>query len=202
VKCAIIDYGTGTIQSVHNAISTLGHSVYRSRSDDFDQADVVIFPGQGAFGPAMAALNAMGIRDSLKAYIQSGRPFIGICLGFQLLFDGSDESPGTQGLCVKQGHFKLFSGAGLSVPHMGWNALAAPETPSVLSAFEGHYFYFVHSFYLPVPDTPIPGMVMSNYGGHFIAAIATSTQLMVQFHPEKSGESGLQLLELFLKGVA
>ena len=197
MKCTILDYGTGNIQSVHQALAYLGHDVKRVTSPSFDQSDVVVFPGQGSFGPAIQALHRQNLLTPLQQYIQSKRPFIGICLGFQLLFNGSEESVGDAGIGAFDGHFKRFT-HDLSVPHMGWNQISTTEGASVLNSFQNEYFYFVHSYYLPLHSCPY-AFATTDYGHPFVSAMATPTQLITQFHPEKSGDAGLALLDSFFK---
>ncbi|MEK9727389.1 MAG: imidazole glycerol phosphate synthase subunit HisH [Candidatus Margulisiibacteriota bacterium] len=197
MKIILLDYGTGNLQSVKNAIEHLGFPVLRtSSSHDIHDADLVIFPGQGSFGPAMKKLEEMNCIEPLKSHIQSRQPFIGICLGFQLLFEHSEEAPNQLGLGTFEGHFKKFTNSQFPVPHMGWNAISTSHTESVLDQFNNERFYFVHSYYLP--STNAPGHAKTNYGTNFISAIANETQLITQFHPEKSGDVGLALLETFL----
>ena len=147
MNCTIVDYGTGNIQSVQNALELLGHNVTRSNTIEDTSCDCLIFPGQGAFGPAIEQLNLLHLTDQLTNYIASDRPFIGICLGFQLLFDGSEEAPKHHGLSAFSGTFKRFELQRLSVPHMGWNQLE--------STIANRYFqnlinktFVVHSYYL------------------------------------------------------
>ena len=136
MKCGILDYGTGNVQSVQNAFEHIGHSIIRSHDfDELKNTDLIIFPGQGAFGPAIEKLNKMKLIDPLQSYIKSKRPFIGICLGFQLLFNGSDEAPNHNGLNCFDGTFKQFKNESLSVPHMGWNSITATNTSSILDGF-------------------------------------------------------------------
>ncbi|MBL6722536.1 MAG: imidazole glycerol phosphate synthase subunit HisH [Candidatus Margulisbacteria bacterium] len=201
MKCGILDYGTGNIQSVQNAIEHIGHRVIRSSQfDELEQADALIFPGQGAFGPAMKTLHRLNLIQPLRQYIESKQPFIGICLGFQLVFDGSDEANDAQGLGCLPGSFKRFESNHLSVPHMGWNQIDATNTGSVLDQFNGQLFYFVHSYYLPIDATT--NGATTHYGVPFTSAVANDTQLMTQFHPEKSGDLGLELLTSFLQSVS
>lgn len=200
MNCTIVDYGTGNIQSVQNALESLGHNVTRSNTIEDTSCDCLIFPGQGAFGPAIEQLNQLHLTDQLTNYIASDRPFIGICLGFQLLFDGSEEAPKHHGLSAFSGTFKRFELQSLSVPHMGWNQLKSDHCQSLLSKFDKQNFYFVHSYYLPTSHNH-PSACTTNYGHDFISAIATETKLITQFHPEKSGGIGLELLDSFLKSV-
>ena len=200
MKCGILDYGTGNVQSVQNAFEHIGHSIIRSHDfDELKNTDLIIFPGQGAFGPAMAKLNQLELIAPLQAYITSKRPFIGICLGFQLLFNGSEEAPNDTGLNCFDGTFKRFKNDALSVPHMGWNSITATNTFSILDAFNNELFYFVHSYYLPINSNALGAT--TNYGIPFTSAIANDTQLITQFHPEKSGRIGLELLRQFIQSL-
>ena len=200
MKCNILDYGTGNLQSVQNALEHLGYSVTRSSNENtFTSADVVIFPGQGSFGPAIKKLNELDLKQQLIRYVQSKKPFIGICLGYQLLFDESEESSELEGLGCFTGSFKRFNDSTLSVPHMGWNSISVTGEKSILNQFNNERFYFVHSYFLP--NTTEGSQAKTNYGTEFVSAIANKTQLITQFHPEKSGEVGLELLDNFLKGI-
>ena len=199
MNCTILDYGTGNIQSVKNALESLGHTVTRSNNLEDTTCDCLIFPGQGAFGPAINRLEQLNLIDPLKKYIASNRPFIGICLGFQLLFEGSSEAPNHPGLNVFKGTFEHFKLEHLSVPHMGWNQLESNQSNSILSKFNQQNFYFVHSYYLPFSNQE--NAATTNYGHPFVSAIATETKLITQFHPEKSGDIGLELLGSFLTSV-
>ena len=200
MDCKIIDYGTGNIQSVYNALKYLGHTVSKTNDpNEFKNCDCLIFPGQGAFGPAIKTCDELNIIKPLTNYIKEKKPFIGICLGFQLLFDESSESINDHGLGAFKGQFKQFDNTNLVVPHMGWNTIQCPTNHPVLSQFNNQYVYFVHSFYLPT--TIEPHFCTTNYGQPFISAIANNTQLATQFHPEKSGNVGLELLDTFLKSL-
>ncbi|MGC6367269.1 MAG: imidazole glycerol phosphate synthase subunit HisH [Candidatus Marinamargulisbacteria bacterium] len=199
MNCTIVDYGTGNIQSVQNALESLGHSVNRSNNLENSTCDCLIFPGQGAFGPAIKRLHQLNLIEPLVKYITSNRPFIGICLGFQLLFEGSKEAPNHSGLGAFKGTFEHFKLENLSVPHMGWNQLESSESNSILSNFNNQNFYFVHSYYLPFSNQK--NAATTSYGHQFVSAIATETKLITQFHPEKSGDIGLELLDSFLTSV-
>ncbi len=200
MNCILLDYGTGNLQSVQNAIEHLGHQVNRtSNPDQLSTGDVVIFPGQGSFGPAIDQLSKLNLIDPLKNYIHKQQPFIGICLGFQLVFNASAESPSTEGLNCFEGGFKKFTDPQLSVPHMGWNKIQASKTNTILDQFNQERFYFVHSYYLP--STTYTTHATTQYGVPFVSAIANKNQLITQFHPEKSGEVGLALLDQFFKGL-
>ena len=201
MNCTIVDYGTGNIQSVQNALEHLGHTVTRSnQAETFDQCDCLIFPGQGAFGPAIAKLRSLNLIDSLQAYIKSGQPFIGICLGFQLLFDSSTEANNVNGLGSFTGSFNQFDQKKVVVPHMGWNTIHVNGPKSCLSDFDQEQFYFVHSYYLN--QTTEPSFATTNYDASFVSAIANKTQLITQFHPEKSGDVGLNLLDQFFSSLS
>ena len=200
MECIIVDYGTGNIQSVHNALEHLGHSVNRSnKPSDFETCDCVIFPGQGAFGPAIEKLQSLNLTKALQSYIESKKPFIGICLGFQLLFETSEEANNTNGLNAFKGTFKQFETKNVVVPHMGWNKIKSEGPKSCLSQFDNEEFYFVHSYYLN--QTNEPSYAVTNYDVPFVSAIANETQLITQFHPEKSGNVGLALLNQFFKNI-
>ena len=200
MKCSIVDYGTGNLQSVQNALEHLGHSVSRSSSNDiFTSAEVVIFPGQGSFGPAIQKLDQLNLKDKLIQYVESKKPFIGICLGYQLLFNGSEESENSTGLGCFEGNFNRFKDPSLSVPHMGWNSISTTGERSILNQFNNERFYFVHSYFLP--NTNEKSYAITDYGVEFVSAIANKTQLITQFHPEKSGDVGLALLDSFLKDL-
>ena len=200
MKCTLIDYGTGNLQSVQNALEHLGHQVYRTnKAADIDKNDVLIFPGQGAFGPAMYQLEKMKIIATLSDYINSKKPFIGICLGFQLLFEKSKESESRPGLSCFKGSFEKFVDPSLAVPHMGWNTINATNTNTILDQFNNERFYFVHSYYLP--ENNEKNTAKTSYGVPFISAMASKSQLMTQFHPEKSGNIGLELLNQYFKSI-
>ncbi len=200
MKCTLFDYGTGNLQSVQNALEHLGHTVLRSSNPkDIDASDVLIFPGQGAFGPALHKLQKMTAIEKLTTYINDKKPFIGICLGFQLLFEKSEESNSRNGLSCFNGTFLKFESKRLSVPHMGWNRIKTTNTNTILDDFNNERFYFVHSYYLPVTNQY--KAATTNYGVDFISAIASKTQLITQFHPEKSGNVGLELLNQYFKSI-
>ena len=200
MKCTLIDYGTGNLQSVQNALKHLGHQVFRTNNaTDIGKNDVLIFPGQGAFGPAMYQLEKMNIIQKLTDYVNAEKPFIGICLGFQLLFEKSQESKSRQGLSCFEGTFERFINPKYAVPHMGWNTIKATNTKTILDQFNNERFYFVHSYYLP--ENNEKNTAKTNYGVSFISAMATKTQLITQFHPEKSGNVGLELLNQYFKSL-
>ena len=142
----------------------------------------------------------MNLIKPLQEYVSSQQPFIGICLGFQLLFDDSKESDSRQGLKCFNGVFEKFNDPSLSVPHMGWNHIHAKNTNTILDHFDNELFYFVHSYYLPTTNEP--SIATTKYGTSFVSALANKTQLITQFHPEKSGEVGLKLLDTYFKSLS
>ena len=202
MKLGMIDYGRGNLRSVINACRALGHDpTLVTTPEGLDGLTHLIFPGQGAFGDCMNSLNRLGLADPLRGWIEAGKPYFGICVGYQLLFESSEECPGTDGLGVFKGHVKRFTSYDIKIPHMGWNAvdLQNPNSP-FWEGFEGEpYFYFVHSYY---PDGVDPEVVTANctYGQEtFCAGIERGALLAVQYHPEKSQHAGLQLLGNFLE---
>lgn len=197
---AIIDYGAGNLLSVANALRSLGAAPRIAATPaGLAGASHVVLPGVGAFGDCMAALAARGFAAPLREWLAADRPFLGICLGYQLLFEGSDESPGVAGLGLLPGRVVRFSGHHLKVPHVGWNAAAPtdPAAPCWAGLGPHPYFYFVHSFF-PVPADPALVAATTSYGDTFASAIARGRLLATQFHPEKSQAAGLRLLANFL----
>ncbi|KAJ2459151.1 Histidine biosynthesis bifunctional protein hisB, partial [Coemansia sp. RSA 2424] len=154
-KLYLLDYGAGNVRSLLNAVEKLGHQIeYIKTAADFAHADKIIFPGVGAFGYAMQALKSSGFAEPLKVYIASGRPLMGICVGMQVLFEGSDESPSEPGLGIFEGRVELFDKKLKSVPHMGWNAARVvhqenAQASAVPSVSDDSRYYFVHSYAVP-----------------------------------------------------
>jgi glutamine amidotransferase len=189
----VADYGMGNLRSVRRALQRLGVEV----SITADQAQVrgastLILPGVGAFGEAVRRIDALGLRAPILDHVRRGRPLLGICLGMQLLFAESEESPGARGLSLLPGSVVKFRGE-LPVPHIGWND-ATPVHPSPLFGENGGCYYFVHSFYAEHgPAT----LATTTYGAQFASAVQSENVLGVQFHPEKSQDDGLALLRLF-----
>ncbi|KAJ2004648.1 Histidine biosynthesis bifunctional protein hisB [Coemansia thaxteri] len=206
----LLDYGAGNVRSLLNAVEQLGHSIeYIKSPADFAIADKIIFPGVGAFGYAMRALRSCGFAEPLKAYIDSGRPLMGICVGMQVLFDGSDESPDEPGLGVFEGRVQLFDKKLKSVPHMGWNAAqVVHQECALISAVpnisEGSRYYFVHSYAVPFTGEGAQrGFVhtATRYVDQVVVSSVWSKNVFAtQFHPEKSGAAGLALLQSFIEG--
>ncbi|MDA7882435.1 imidazole glycerol phosphate synthase subunit HisH [Akkermansiaceae bacterium] len=202
MKLGMIDYGRGNLRSVINACRALGHDpTLITKPEELEEFTHLIFPGQGAFGDCMDSLNRLGLADPLREWIEAGKPYFGICVGYQLLFESSEESPGTAGLGVFKGQVKRFTSPDIKIPHMGWNAveLKNPDSPFWKDLEEVPYFYFVHSYY---PDGVDPDVVAATctYGQEtFCAGIERGALLAVQYHPEKSQHEGLQLLKNFLE---
>ncbi len=201
---AIVDYGAGNVASVRKAIAHLGADA-RLTADpqELAQATMLVFPGQGQFGQAMARLRERGLDAVLRAHVASGRPFVGICLGLQLLFDASDEAPGVPGLGLLPGHVRRFAerapdGGRVTIPQIGWNQLELQRHGTPLDAMgEAAHVYFVHSYHV-VPDDPSVITATAVHGERFVASVQRDNLLAVQFHPEKSGAAGLQLWSALL----
>lgn len=197
---AIIDYDAGNIRSVEKAVRYLGKEVtVTSEPEEILAADRVILPGVGAFGDAMKRLHAMGLVEVIRQAADRGTPFLGICLGLQLLFEKSEESPGVPGLGLLQGEIlRLPELPGLKVPHIGWNSLKYPNPGRLFRGIpEDSYVYFVHSYYLRAQDEGIV-TATTEYGTLVHASVESGNLFACQFHPEKSSETGLTILENFL----
>ncbi len=197
---AIIDYDAGNIRSVEKAVRYLGKEVtVTSEPEEILAADRVILPGVGAFGDAMKRLHAMGLVEVIRQAADRGTPFLGICLGLQLLFEKSEESPGVPGLGLLQGEIlRLPEHPGLKVPHIGWNSLKYPNPGRLFRGIpEDSYVYFVHSYYLKAQDEGIV-TATTEYGTLVHASVESGNLFACQFHPEKSSETGLTILENFL----
>jgi imidazole glycerol phosphate synthase glutamine amidotransferase subunit len=193
----IVDYGAGNIRSVCNTLDKL-NARYEVTSDPqvVERATKLILPGVGHFGQMMRALDDLGLRESLVEKIHSGIPFLGICVGLQCLFEGSEESPGSRGLAVFPGSIKRFVGDA-RIPHMGWNSLLPARNCRLLNGLpESAFAYFAHSYYAPVNDATA---VTCHYIHPFSAVLEKDNVHAVQFHPEKSGPLGLRVVENFLE---
>ena len=194
---ALIDYGAGNLRSVQNALGRLGATcAIVSTPEDLARARAIIFPGVGAAAPAMAGLRDHGLDQAIIAAIRGGVPFLGICLGMQLLFDWSAED-GAACLGVIPGAVERLT-TREKLPHVGWNTLDHVRPHPVLERLEGQAFYFVHS-YVVVPRYPAVAAGETTHGAPFVSAIARQGLVGVQFHPERSGTAGLHLLENFLR---
>jgi imidazole glycerol phosphate synthase glutamine amidotransferase subunit len=195
----VVDYGMGNLRNVLRAIEKLNHPAQLATSPShLREASCILLPGVGAFGAAVRRIDSLGFREALWVAVDRGVPLLGICLGMQLLFERSEESPGALGLGLLPGRVVRFSGK-VKVPHVGWNDVT-PVSPSPLFPDgRGGVFYFVHSFFLP--DSPT-ALAHTFYGQTFASAVGRGGVLGVQFHPEKSQSVGLQLLKNFLDSVA
>jgi len=199
---SLLDYGAGNVRSLRNAIHALGYSLTEiERPEDILKAERLIFPGVGAFGAAMERLHRLGYVEPLEAYLAAGRPYLGICIGLQALFEGSEESPGVPGLGLIPGMVRRFDSSELSVPHMGWNGVRVARPSPLFADYGGEKLYFVHSYHAePGPENRAWGLATTDYGKPFLSAVQRGRVAAVQFHPEKSGAAGLKLLRHFLAG--
>ena len=198
---AIIDYDAGNIKSVEKAVQFLGYPVEITREKEkILRADKVILPGVGAFGDAMEKLRHYGLEEVIRQTVEKRIPFLGICLGLQLLFESSEESPGVEGLGILKGKIlKIPSTPGLKIPHMGWNSLHLQNDGRLFRGIpEDTYVYFVHSYYLQAEEPEIVRAV-TEYGTCIHASVEKGNVFGCQFHPEKSGAMGLKILENFAK---
>ena len=198
---AIIDYDAGNIKSVEKAVDLLGQeSVVTADSEEIFRADKVILPGVGAFGDAMGNLRRTGLDDVIRQVVRKGTPFLGICLGLQLLFERSDEAPGVEGLGILKGEIlRIPDKEGLKIPHMGWNSLHLEHGGRLFRGVEeGAYVYFVHSYYLKAAEEEIV-KASTEYSVHIHASVEKDNVFACQFHPEKSGDVGLRILENFIQ---
>lgn len=198
---AIIDYDAGNIKSVEKALLFLGEDVVITRdAETILYADGVILPGVGAFGDAMNKLHTYGLAEVIRKCVDKGIPFLGICLGLQLLFESSEESPGVEGLHILDGKIvRIPADCGLKVPHIGWNDLRFPNRGRLFEGIpEKSYVYFVHSYYLQAADESIV-TATTEYGAHIHASVEKGNVFACQFHPEKSSDVGMQILRNFIR---
>lgn len=197
---AIIDYGAGNILSVQKALDYIGcANTVTSDAAIISSADGAVLPGVGSFGDAMDHLTSSGLVGTVREFAASGKPFLGICLGLQVLFDSSEESPEAQGLSLLPGQVRRFpSDMGLKIPHIGWNSVEYdPDCPIFKGLPENPYVYFVHSYYLEASDEDVVSAT-AEYGIQFHAAVWRENVFATQFHPEKSGSVGLKILDNFV----
>lgn len=194
----LLDYGAGNVRSVVNALKRVGERVETvSCSEDILSAQRLVFPGVGNFISMMKILNQRGYVEPLRAYLKSGRPFYGICLGLQALFESSEEAPDAMGLGIFKGHVARFS-VDLAVPHIGWNGLRIKQPSRIFNGLSGREkFYFVHSYHVVPHDSAIV-LTTTDYGCEFVSSVQQGNIVATQFHPEKSGENGQTLLRNFL----
>ena len=198
MSVSVIDYGLGNLGSVANMFKRIGTEVRLiSTPAEVAASDRVLLPGVGAFDHGMARLAETGLDDALRDFATTGRPFMGICLGMQLLLDGSDEGE-LLGLGVIPGHARRFeAAAGLRVPHMGWNSISARRSDPLIAGVEtGSRFYFVHT-YCVVPARADDTLAVTDYGGEFTSVMRAGSIMGAQFHPEKSHAFGMTLLTNF-----
>jgi len=196
---AIIDYGMGNLRSVHKAFEAVGHQAVVTRDATvIGNASHVVVPGVGAFGDCMANLERYGLIAPVRSAVQSGKPFLGICLGLQLLFAESEEFGTHKGLGLIPGTVKRFAiDPSLKVPHMGWNQVAYRRACPIFDGIaDGSHWYFVHSYYVD-PADPSVAATTTTYGGAFVSSIWRDNVVACQFHPEKSQTVGLRLIKNF-----
>lgn len=197
---AIIDYDAGNIKSVEKALQYLGEEAVITRdAGEILAADKVILPGVGAFGDAMEKLNRYGLVPVIHEVVEKGIPFLGICLGLQLMFESSEEAPGVEGLGLLKGKIvRIPEGDGLKVPHMGWNSLSFPKKGRLFAGIPEHsYVYFVHSYYLQAEEDIVTAT--AEYGVTIHASVEKGNVFACQFHPEKSSHTGLTILKNFVE---
>jgi imidazole glycerol-phosphate synthase subunit HisH len=199
---AIIDYDMGNLKSVHKAFESVGHRAAVTRDPKLiADASHVVLPGVGAFGDCMRNLERYGLVEPVLGALRAGKPFLGICLGFQLLFSESEEFGTHRGLGVIPGRVVRFTSGGsatpMKVPHMGWNSIAIRKRSPLLDGVpDGAFMYFVHSYYV-VPDDQSVACTMTDYGRPFVSSVARDNIFACQFHPEKSQSTGLRIIRNF-----
>ncbi|MFR3529439.1 MAG: imidazole glycerol phosphate synthase subunit HisH [Lachnospiraceae bacterium] len=198
---AIIDYDAGNIRSVEKALQFLGQEVKITRDrEEILGADKVVLPGVGSFGDAMGKLHQYGLVEVIRQVAEEKTPFLGICLGLQLLFERSDESPGVAGLGILKGEIlRIPEGEGRKIPHMGWNSLELRNQGRLFAGISGEpYVYFVHSYYLKARDEQVV-KATTEYGVTIHASVEQDNIFACQFHPEKSSDTGLKILKNFVE---
>ena len=198
---AIIDYDAGNIKSVEKALLFLEQEVILTRDREVIlNADKVILPGVGSFGDAMGKLNEYGLVEVIHEYVKTGKPFLGICLGLQLLFERSDETPGVKGLGILDGEIlRIPDKDNLKIPHMGWNSLHLQNAGRLFKGLDEQcYVYFVHSYYLKAKDEEIV-KATTEYSVNIHASVEKDNVFACQFHPEKSSDVGLRILKNFVE---
>jgi glutamine amidotransferase len=202
---AIVDYGVGNLYSVEKAFAKFSDDVILTQSADvIDKADKVVLPGVGAFGDCMKNFKASGLMDAVMRAVENNKPVMGICVGLQIMFEGSEESPDVKGLGIFKGMVRKINAPGLKIPHMGWNSLTINENTHVdINLFKNirksPYVYFVHSYHAMPEDKSII-LATSVYGEEITAAVGKNNVIATQFHPEKSGDIGLSIIKNFVEG--
>ena len=194
---AIIDYGAGNLHSVKNALDFLGaESEITGDREKIEKASHIILPGVGAFGDAMKSMEKSGLIETVKKAADGTKPFLGICLGLQLLFESSEESPGVEGLGIFKGSVVKIPDRGFKIPHMGWNNISLTKKSRILPDNEP-FVYFVHSYYILPTDKDVVS-ARTEYGEDLDIAVERGNVFATQFHPEKSGDAGMEILRRFL----
>ncbi|HEX2964216.1 MAG TPA: imidazole glycerol phosphate synthase subunit HisH [Syntrophorhabdaceae bacterium] len=195
---AVIDYGMGNLRSVTNALGKLGAEVTVTNDRAaIESAQAIVLPGVGAFGRCIENLEEFGLLGFLKETILSGKRYLGICLGMQVLFESSEEAPGISGMGIFKGTVPRFS-VGMKIPHMGWNSIKRQKDSEMLNGIEvDEHFYFVHSYYC-APDENSVIATTTSYGQDFASSVERDRIFACQFHPEKSQKAGLKLLQNFI----
>jgi glutamine amidotransferase len=197
----IVDYGIGNLRSVQKAFQHVGgEAVFVHTPEEVAQVDALVLPGVGNFGDCVSSLAKSGMWDAALAWAKSEKPFFGICVGYQMLFESSEEAPGQSGLGVFAGEVRKFSDKHhLKIPQIGWNTVKVrqPDAPLLAEVRDGDYVYFVHSYYAAPKDAAIIALE-TTYGDTFAAAVTRGNLLATQFHPEKSQRAGLQMLKNFV----
>jgi imidazole glycerol-phosphate synthase subunit HisH len=202
-RLGLIDYGSGNLRSVTKALESVQSDVRRiSQGPIPGDFDGLVLPGVGSFGDSVNQLQQRQLFEPVRQWLEAGKPFLGICLGYQLLFEHSEESPNVRGLGVLAGEVRRFAGTNIKVPQIGWNTVRWNR--QTLKRFPGlpadPFVYFVHSYY-PVPADPAVIAGTTDYGGPFASVIAKDSLLATQFHPEKSQATGLKILETFVSAL-
>lgn len=202
---AIVDYGVGNLYSVEKAFAKFSDDIILTQSADvIDKADKVVLPGVGAFGDCMKNFKASGLMDAVMRAVENNKPVMGICVGLQIMFESSEESPDIKGLGIFKGIVRKINAPGLKIPHMGWNSLTINENTHVdINLFKNirksPYVYFVHSYHAMPEDKSII-LATSVYGEEITAAVGKNNVIATQFHPEKSGDIGLSIIKNFVEG--
>jgi glutamine amidotransferase len=198
----IVDYDIGNLRSVQKAFQHVGgEAKFVHTPQEIESVDGLVLPGVGAFGDCIRCLAKSGMWDTVVAWAKSEKPFFGICVGYQMLFESSEEAPGQKGLGIFSGQVRKFAeNSGLKIPQIGWNTVEVrqPDAPLLNGIASGDFVYFVHSYYVQPKDASLVALE-TNYGETFAAAIARGNLLATQFHPEKSQRAGLQLLRNFVE---
>ena len=200
MKVGIVDYGRGNIRSVENAFLAIGaDTVLITSPEQLQNITHLVLPGQGEFGDCAANLKKQGMFEAIREWTAEDKPYLGICVGYQLIFEKSDESPSAEGLALLPGTVKRFPNVGLKIPHMGWNSISPSHPDDALwkDMPANPFFYFVHSYY-PEPGDTEHIAASCDYAVSFAAAVRRGNLVATQFHPEKSQHNGLQLLRNFL----